>query len=181
MFTLPVNKQPHPSLRRGMPGKRPVQRLWNLTLSIQAGVMCQNESWIPADDYKKPLHNQFQIEVRLGEKLLANAELGQAPLIINRDLDDSDLPTTELLTIQVSGKDETWPVDNNTHEMLKVALVIENIPLKFLLEELGKFTADSTGQEVRASEFMGQNGKFKLEIYTPIYVWLMDKRELLKF
>ena len=173
MFTLPVDVEPMENFGT-MSGKLSTARTWQIEIRLDPGYMGAeaDSQWSPA---LHPYNEPIKITVSLGDVVLIDKIITE-PYVYKDFIVDQDRPTTQNLSIRLSGKKEN--INRNVHPVIKIDLSIENTLVNSILEELGTFTSNN---EVKYGvTYMGENGVQELEIYTPIYVWLLKNKTLLK-
>jgi hypothetical protein len=168
-----------------IPGKIPYIKKARLNIEISAGVMIDQEKWIPAtdhdiffgDSYAKP-YDSLTVSITLDGNLLLESNVNSL-VKLNHEFTDSEETTSRCLKIIVKGFDEKFCcyVDGigEVSPMIKIdSFQIENLNMMLTMEDSGKcFYDDSPTDESVPSMVIGQNGFQVLEFTTPIYPWLL--------
>jgi hypothetical protein len=169
MFTLPVDK-PQDPLTGVMPGKVSYVRTWRLQVTGNIGYLDESGNWYAVDG----LH-QGNISVKFGDTILYDQGLGQFD--IESLIEDTNYPSRQHLTITLD-KQATGLIMDKYHVAVKLSIRIENIDIIKLFERDAVYaTVDSIKC---GAQYMGETGKQTLEIYTPIYVWLLTHESSLR-
>lgn len=172
MFILPVDKilPPEPT----HPGKPDQVRNWNLTVNIEPGVFKNETEWCPG--HAHPHWNDYDIVIKIwfGDQCLLETALDQKQIIFSKNLPDTTVPTRKNLIVELSGKPDDASLEQDHHVCVKLDVTIEGLPMIPLFERHGFYEINSTKEKKIAGQFLGENGRQILEIYTPIYVWLLQ-------
>lgn len=175
MFTLPVDRTlPSTAVPAG---KKIRPSTWNLTVLIEPGVTINETTWGPGqgDDYYD--QSNIVVEIFLGDSCLLNTRLDTKKLIFSKNIADTCDPQRQNLIIKLSGKPNNPDLKDNNHIAIKIDVLIENLSIIPLFETHGYFISDNTGQHKIAGELIGENGQQVIEIYTPVYVWLLQHQQ----
>jgi hypothetical protein len=169
MFTLPIDKiiEPWPAPL----GKKVHIPTWNLKVSLVPGIMRHN-TWTPVTDSSQWPNTDMCVQVWLGSQSLIDQKLTHSPINLSHDVEDQG-PCYQELKIVLSGKSAT-KLDSDV--MLHVDLAVENLSIMPVLDTHGQYVIHSTGERKIPGEYMGENGEMTLNIYTPIYVWLLQNQ-----
>jgi hypothetical protein len=171
MFTLPVDRT-LPSKAEPV-GKKIQPSTWNLTVLIEPGVNVDATTWSPGQGSSHYDQNNIVVEILLGDNCLLNARLNTKKLVFSKNVVGTRDPHRENLIIKLSGKPNDPDLKDNNHIAIKIDVLIENLSIIPLFETYGCFISDSNSEHKIAGEFIGENGQQVIEIYTPIYVWLL--------
>lgn len=175
MFTLPVDKV---LPAKNVPaGKKTQPATWNLTVLIEPGVNIDETIWAPGQGQDHYDQNPIVVEIFLGEDCLFNARLDTKKLVFSKNIEDTYDPQRKNLTIKLSGKPDNPDLKDNNHIVVKIDVLIENLSIMPLFETHGCFISDQGHERKIAGEFIGENGQQEIEIYTPIYVWLLQHQQ----
>ena len=174
MFTLPLNL-PQPIDYGVLPGKNSFFRTWNLKIIITPGLI-NDDKWAPLD-LSQHFKDLIRINITFGDILLDKI-LGNQPIVLEKDFEDSNQPQWQKLVITFSEKDINTPLADNEHSVIRIQIFVENILITNILETIGNYCT-AYGETKLGAEFIGENGKQSLEIYTPIYVWLLEHQDLI--
>lgn len=174
MFSLPVDKL-LPQTQTPV-GKTEAVSTWNLTVTIEPGIMENEQEWRPGSDHPHFHEHQIKTEIWFGDQCLFQTRLNQHRIVFSKNLPDTQIPSRQNLTIKFFGKPESPDLETNDHVVVKLDVMIENLPVAKIFEDQGYYQIDSTQEKKVAGNFLGENGQQVLEIYTPIYVWLLKNR-----
>jgi hypothetical protein len=175
MFTLPVDKI---LPLKGIPAGKKIQpATWNLTALIEPGVNVDANTWGPGQGFDYYDQNNIVVEIFLGNTCLLNTRLDTKKLVFSKSIADTCDPQRENLIIKLSGKPNNPDLKDNNHIAIKIDVLIENLSILPLFETHGCFISDSNSEHKIAGEFIGENGQQVIEIYTPIYVWLLQHQQ----
>lgn len=168
MFTLPVDREP----KQGMPlaGKIAQPPLWNLQVCVEPGVLTNSNQWRPGLDHACFSDPNFCLQIWWANQCLFHSQVNGQRFTFGKNLPDSATAQRQALTIKLQGK-PCLP-DQQQNVLIKLQVLVEGISIMPLLEDHASYVLDN-GQHKIAGEFLGENGKQTLEIYTPIYTWLM--------
>jgi len=175
MFTLPLDKIV--ALKGDHAGKKIQTPTWNLTVLIEPGVSINETTWGPGQGINHYDQNNIVVEILLGDSCLLKTRLDTKKLVFSRNIADTQEPQRKNLVIKLSGKPESPDLEDNNHIAIKIDVLIENLSIVPLLETDGCFIPDHSNERKIAGEFIGENGQQVIEIYTPIYVWLLQHQK----
>jgi hypothetical protein len=178
MFLLPVDKTIPPT--ELPPGKSKQTNCWNLTVNIQPGLIKNQEQWCPGEDHSQFHNHTIMLEIFFGNKCLLKTRVDKNQIVFSKNIPDTEIPNRQNLIIKLSGKPVDLDLELDHHVTVKFNVTIENLPVMALFEKHGHYQIDNTNERKMAGEFMGENGQQILEIYTPIYVWLLEHQQFLK-
>lgn len=169
MFTLPIDKVvetgPQPL------GKQVQTPTWNLSVTITAGTM-QNNVWAPLTDFSPLLGSNMNVQIWWGSQCLTDQAITHGSINLSHDLADQG-PNRQDLKIVLAGKSSTGP---DADIMLRLDIAVENLSIMSVLSNHGQYVVDHTGEIKIPGEYLGENGTVTLNIYTPIYVWLVQNQ-----
>lgn len=175
MFTLPVDKIfPDEVVHIG---KKTQPSTWNLTVSIEPGVNTNETNWCPGQGSSYYDQENIFVEIFLGDSCLLKSKLGTNKLLFSKNVPDTRDPQRKNLIIKLSGKPNNPDLADDNHIAIKIDVLIENLSIVPLFENHGYFISDSDLKSKIAGEFIGENGSQVIEIYTPIYVWLLQHQQ----
>jgi hypothetical protein len=178
MFTLPVDQILSDEYIPA--GKKIHPPTWNLTVLIEPGVTKNEKDWCPGQGHTHYSENNIRVEILLGDRCLLDTRLDTKKVMFNKNIEDTRNPQRENLIVRLSGKPEDPDLQDNDHVAIKIDVLIENLSIVPLFEDHGYFVSDSDGQRKIAGDFIGENGQQVIEIYTPIYVWLLQHRHVFR-
>ena len=126
----------------------------------------------------------IKIDVSLNGHLLYNSICDQK-CTVEHELDESDISQDHVLTVTMTGKNETHTVvDSNNNIISDCTVLIEHITFDGInvtdIYAQGKkcYTHSFNGtQSEFTDEFygiMGCNGTVTIDFYTPIHIWLLE-------
>lgn len=152
--------------------------LWaNTSVGIELGVMIEQHTWCAQHDFPGG-HFDF-------DTIKISVTVDQEPsTLINGHTDikirDGQNLTHHTLCLTIQGLDHSHHkfIENigDCAVMTKLTkLTIENVCIKSALEKLAH-GLDIDQHIFVPSEFLGVNGAWHLEFYTPIYQWLLDNQ-----
>jgi hypothetical protein len=176
MFTLPVNKATVKSIVPD--GKVEQPSLWNLTVILQPGVIKHDGNWYPGENHPHFDQHEITAEILFGNQSLLKTRLGTQQIVFSKNLIDTITPATENLIIKLLGKPVDPDLEQDNHVILKIDAFIENLPIMPLFETYGYYELTHTHEHKTAGDMLGENGQQVLEIYTPIYVWLLQHQKV---
>jgi hypothetical protein len=175
MFTLPVDKILPAECRPD--GKTIQQATWNLTVLIEPGVNTNETKWCPGQGSSYYDQGNIFVEIFLGDSCLFKAKLDTKKLMFSKNIPDTRDPQRKNLIVKLSGKPNNPDLIDDNHVAIKIDVLIEDLSIMPLFENHGYFISDSDFESKIAGEFIGENGSQVVEIYTPIYVWLLQHQQ----
>lgn len=172
-----------------MPGKPITIDTASLDITISAGVVIDYSTWVSAKDHVAYFgtnlpshHNGLGLSILLDGAVLFDGAVGTESVTIHHDFEDSKINCAHVLEIVFSGLGEDCNHllhGKETFSMFRIdSIAIENLPMQFVLENLGKYYHDDKISV--ASKYIGFNGRCVLEFQTPIYQWLLSNDSLIK-
>jgi hypothetical protein len=177
MFTLPVDLL-LPVVQTPQ-GKTTQTSYWNLSVTVQPGVMKNQQDWVPGQDHPHFHDHDIRVEVWVGKECLLSTRLNNQQIFFSKNLPDSDIPTRQDLTVKLFGKPDNPDLETDDHVVVKINVEIENLSVRPVFETQGYYQIESTKEKKIAGVFLGENGSQTLQIYLPIYVWLLQNQNLL--
>lgn len=178
MFTLPVDKT---LPIKGVPAGKKIQTpTWNLTVLIEPGASVNATDWKPGQGSDHYEHHNIVVEILLGNSCLLKTRLDTKKLVFSKNIADTCDPQRQNLTVRLSGKPENPDLKDNNHVAIKIDVLVENLSIIPVFETHGCFIADSNSERKIAGELIGENGQQVIEIYTPIYVWLVQNQKIFR-
>lgn len=175
MFTLPVDRsiteQPIIS------GKDYYQPVWTLSVRVQPGVMKDFDTWIPRHPHPRFDNQDLTIAITLDDQMLLESTLTTDIIGFESIQHDIDKPTRKLLNITLTGYPQEQQLENNYHAGVVLEVFVNNLPMLNVLENLGQYHVADTDEIKSGGSLMGQNGTQSLEIYMPIYTWLLQHQQ----
>ena len=178
MFTLPVDRTL--PLKDVPAGKKIQTPTWNLTVLIEPGVTMNATDWCPGQGLDYYEQNNVHVEIFLGDCCLLNTRLDTKKLIFSKNIADNCDPQRQNLIIKLAGKPNNPDLKDNNHIAIKINVLVEHLSIIPVFETHGCFVTDSTGERKVAGDLIGENGQQVIEIYTPIYVWLVQHQQTLR-
>jgi hypothetical protein len=172
-----------------IPGKVNYVRKAALDIELSAGTMIDYTTWIPASahaeyfgDQLTQCYDQLKIWVELDGEVLVNQSHRHDVVYVHHDFLDSDIQQCHELTIKLQGFQPTFNQtyqDKSTFVMVKVnSINIENLPMQYLIDQTGQYIHDN--HIGTASQYIGHNGCWGFKFETPIYKWLLSRRDYIK-
>lgn len=159
MFSLPVDQK---ITHLTMPGKKEIPATWTLRILAENGCWV-SDAWQPTPD------STTRIWAKFGDTELFGQDTSRVDFVTN--LDDTVQPTRTELKLGLYNPGVS-PVS------VRWQIWIENIDVTELIISPGAYRLDS-GEIKHGTRCAGETGYQVLNIYTPIYVWLMQNREIL--
>ena len=179
MFTLPVDYLPTVPENK-LPGKIDTPNFWNLRVTVDPIVVVTQESDYYIDSPSLYHYNDsIDISIKFGSQSICTISDLKKSTTVEHDLVDNITPLRQNLVIEMSGKNEQQQVAPNHHLAVKLSLHVENLCIDRLFTEIGCYFVNYNSTTILGSTIMGNNGFQTLEIYTPIYVWLLQHRNYL--
>jgi hypothetical protein len=178
MFTLPIDKTL--PIKAVPAGKKIQPSTWNLTVTVEPGVTMNETTWAPGQGLDHYDQNNIVVEILLGNSCLLKTRLDTKKLVFSKNIADTCNPQRENLIIKLSGKPDNPDLKDNNHIAIKIDVLVEHLSIIPLFETHGCFIADGTSKRKVAGDFIGENGQQAIEIYTPIYVWLVQHQRTLR-
>jgi hypothetical protein len=166
-----------------IPGKIPYIKRANLKIAISAGIMFDQQRWLPSEYHDAVFGDQYParydslvVTVSLNEEILAKKNLRQ-PLQIDHDFLDTEEVTEHCLTIAVRGFDQQHYEQSRAfgkpYPTIKIhCLEIEQLNMMQTIQDLGTCVYHKV--PATPSCYMSQNGYQSLSFTTPIYAWLLE-------
>ena len=179
MFTLPIDTILN-SQEKTVKGKTYQTNYWNLQLHVIPGVMKNEQEWCPGKDHDHFKEHDMFLDIWFGQELLINAKLDPRPFVFSKNIADTVVPTKQNLVLQFSGKPTAPDLKNDGHIMLEISVKIEHLDIGAVYETQGYYLTEQTQEKKVAGNFLGENGCQILEVYTPVYVWLLQNQKYFK-
>lgn len=172
MFTLPIDKVL--KSRNQLLGKTSYIPTWELTVTFQPGRF-ENKVWTPCVDSTRIAESNLVLEVLLGDQCISKQPVTERHISVSSNQVDSITPTRQNLIIRLDGAGDF--VDQDL--LLLVDIYINSVSILNVLTAQGKYINYSTQETSQGSIFMHDRGEQILEIYNPIYVWLLQHQQLI--
>jgi len=171
-----------------IPGKIPYVKRASLKLAISAGIMIDQQDWVPITEHHNKFGNKYAepyesivVTVTLDDCVLAQQNM-QQPLNLECEFLDTSDYTEHCLTITVEGFDLKF-YDHvqgigSPYPMIRIdTLSIEDLSMLQLIQDLDTRVSYQDSNTVETSVmplYMGSRSYQTLKFSTPIYVWLLD-------
>lgn len=168
-----------------IPGKIPYVKTASLDISISAGTMINQATWVPARDYDSYFNStipapykNLSVTIYLDNQMLLSSTL-ESTINFHYDFLDTDETTNHCIKIVTNGfsEDQCYFSNGigNVSPMIKInSIHIEHLNMANTLEDSGACFQDTANNASASTEYIGQNGNLVLNFSTPIYVWLLE-------
>ena len=144
---------------------------------VEPGIKTNATDWHPLQDSDHDLINDLGIEIFLDTSCLLDTKLDNKKIVCNKHIADTFDPERKNLSIRLHGFSSNAKTHNTV--AIKIDVFIENLSIASLYKNHGYFVVDDSGERKPVGQFVDENGLQVIEIYTPIYVWLLQHQQLI--
>lgn len=147
-----------------------------MTLCAQLGVMVNQKTWIPQQNFPAGYFDFDQIQIAL--RLDDDAHPVMPNCVTEIKFNDSTNLTHHVMTVTVNGLDQSChkaidSIGDCAVMVLFQQFKIENLSMMQLIQDHAQ-GIDCQQQAFVPSEYQGINGTWTLEFSCPIYQWLLE-------